>query len=152
MNWVLYMIAGCVSGILSGMGIGGGVLLIPALVIFGSVAQHSAQGINLLYFLPTAASALWVHRKSGKLEKQVLPALILGGIAGAVAGGYIATLLEAEVLRKLFGGFVAVMGILEIRKGIRNAQSSAGESGAARNGSDAGAGRPGVRQNDHDRA
>lgn len=123
MKWILYGLAGAASGILSGMGIGGGVLLIPALVIFGGVAQHSAQGVNLLYFLPTAAAALWIHRKSGQLEKRVLPMLIIGGVLGALAGGYVANILEADVLRKLFGGFVIVMGILEIRKGFKHEQS-----------------------------
>lgn len=118
MNWLLYIGAGAASGILSGMGIGGGVLLIPALVLLGGVAQHSAQGINLLYFLPTAMGALWIHRKEGQLEKKVLPMLIVGGVLGAAAGGWIANLLEGDILRKIFGVFVAIMGILEIRKGM----------------------------------
>ncbi len=118
MNWLLYILAGAASGVLSGMGIGGGVLLIPALVLLGGIAQHSAQGINLLYFLPTAIGALWIHRKEGQLEKKVLPMLIVGGVLGAAAGGWIANLLEGDILRKIFGVFVAIMGILEIRKGI----------------------------------
>lgn len=118
MNWLLYILAGAASGVLSGMGIGGGVLLIPALVLLGGIAQHSAQGINLLYFLPTAIGALWIHRKEGQLEKKVLPMLIVGGVLGAAAGGWIANLLEGDILRKFFGVFVAIMGILEIRKGM----------------------------------
>ena len=118
MNWLLYILAGAASGVLSGMGIGGGVLLIAALVLRGGIAQHSAQGINLLYFLPTAIGALWIHRKEGQLEKKVLPMLIVGGVLGAAAGGWIANLLEGDILRKIFGVFVAIMGILEIRKGI----------------------------------
>ena len=118
MNWLLYILAGAASGVLSGMGIGGGVLLIPALVLLGGIAQHSAQGINLLYFLPTAIGALWIHRKEGQLEKKILPMLIVGGVLGAAAGGWIANLLEGDILRKIFGVFVAIMGILEIRKGM----------------------------------
>lgn len=118
MNWLLYILAGAASGVLSGMGIGGGVLLIPALVLLGGIAQHSAQGINLLYFLPTAIGALWIHRKEGQLEKKVLPMLSVGGVLGAAAGGWIANLLEGDILRKIFGVFVAIMGILEIRKGM----------------------------------
>ena len=118
MNWLLYILAGAASGVLSGMGIGGGVLLIPALVLLGGIAQHSAQGINLLYFLPTAIGALWIHRKEGQLEKKVLPMLIVGGVLGAAAGGWIANLLEGDILRKIFGVFVTIMGILEIRKGM----------------------------------
>lgn len=70
MNWLLYIVAGAVSGVLSGMGIGGGVLLIPALVLLGGVAQHSAQGINLLYFLPTAMGALWILVKRGNWKRK----------------------------------------------------------------------------------
>ena len=153
MNWILYTLAGAVSGILSGMGIGGGVLLIPALVIFGGVAQHSAQGVNLLYFLPTAAAALWIHGKGGQLEKKVLPMLIAGGVLGALAGSFVANILEADILRKLFGGFVAIMGVLEIRKGWgkknERTERRADESGLSPGRTDAGACRARIWQ-DHD--
>ena len=57
---MLNAVFGFISGIISGMGIGGGVILIPLLAIFTSLGQHEAQGINLLYFLPSAACALFI--------------------------------------------------------------------------------------------
>ena len=54
---MLNAIFGFLSGIISGLGIGGGVILIPLLAIFTSLSQHQAQGINLAYFLPTAVAA-----------------------------------------------------------------------------------------------
>ena len=57
----LYIVIGALAGVISGMGIGGGVILIPALVFFTSISQHGAQAVNLLYFLPTAVAALIVE-------------------------------------------------------------------------------------------
>lgn len=99
------------------MGIGGGVLLIPGLIFFCGITQHGAQAINLLYFIPTALIALIVHIKNHRIEKKILLPLILGGLAGAAAGSYAATLIEGDVLQKIFGWFLLVMGGLEIKKG-----------------------------------
>jgi uncharacterized membrane protein YfcA len=63
MEIILYLITGFVAGIISGMGIGGGVVLIPVLTLFLGFEQKIAQGVNLMYFIPTGAAALWVHYK-----------------------------------------------------------------------------------------
>ena len=59
MMWVALI--GFGSGIISGMGIGGGTILIPALLFLTGLDQHQAQGINLIYFVPTAVTALCIH-------------------------------------------------------------------------------------------
>ena len=59
------MLAGLLAGIVSGMGIGGGAILIPVILWVTDVTQQQAQGVNLLYFLPTAAVALVTHVKMG---------------------------------------------------------------------------------------
>ena len=61
---------GFFSGIISGMGIGGGTILIPALLFLTEVNQQQAQGVNLIYFIPTAVVALITHRKNGTLDLQ----------------------------------------------------------------------------------
>jgi uncharacterized membrane protein YfcA len=122
-----YVITGFISGIVSGMGIGGGAVLIPALTIFFSMGQQAAQHINLLYFLPTAAVALVTHKKEGNIERKGLPALILFGLLGAAAGSLLAARIEADWLRKGFGFFLLGMGVYEfIRKdgGKKNARSA----------------------------
>lgn len=117
---MLNVIIGLLSGVISGMGIGGGAILIPALIFFQGVSQQVAQGINLLYFLPTAFFSLLIHIKNKTVD--VKTALIIGysGMIGAAGGAYLATrLIEGDLLRKLFGGFLLLIGVYEIYKGIR---------------------------------
>ncbi len=116
---ILLIAVGFCAGIISGMGIGGGTILIPALTIFMDMEQKTAQSINLIYFIPTAVIALTNHIKNGRIEKSNLKLLIITGIAGAVAGSVIAGYTDSGMLRKLFGGFLTLMGISEIIKGIR---------------------------------
>lgn len=116
---MLNIIIGFFSGIISGMGIGGGAILIPALIMFEKISQQTAQGINLTYFIPTALIALFVHLKNKSI--QIKTALLLGvsGLPGAVLGSFLASSLKGEVLRKMFGIFLLFVGIYEIFKGFR---------------------------------
>ena len=107
---------GFFSGIISGMGIGGGTILIPALLFLTEVNQQQAQGVNLIYFIPTAVMALITHRKNGTLDLKTAKPLALLGLAGAAAGAFLAVSLESEILKKLFGGFLLLMGLSEIFK------------------------------------
>ena len=66
MGWLIALLAGTITGILSAFGIGGGSLLLIYLTSFAAIDQHQAQGINLLYFLPAAAAALPAHHKHGR--------------------------------------------------------------------------------------
>ncbi len=109
-------IIGFLSGIISGMGIGGGTILIPALSIFFDYEQHTAQNFNLIYFIPTAIIALFTHAKSGNIQKKGLLKIILFGIVGASLGAVLAINMEADILRKCFGVFLFIMGIYEIFK------------------------------------
>ena len=96
---------------ISAWGVGGGTLLLLVMTLFLGVDQRSAQGINLLFFLPTAASALVCHARSGCLDKPVLRSAIPWAVAAAVAGAWIATALDPELLRKPFGGYLLLSGV-----------------------------------------
>jgi len=114
---VLFLI-GLASGIISGMGIGGGAILIPALVIFVKPEQHIAQSINLLFFIPTAIVALTVHIKNKRIDFGMALPIIIFGLIGAYLGSRIAITLPGDVLKKWFGIFLLVMGGYEmVRKG-----------------------------------
>ena len=119
MSWLWYVLAGFLSGIVSGMGIGGGAILIPALTIFLGLEQQAAQKINLLYFLPTAAIALRTHAKSGNIEKKGLLRLTLYGLIGAGAGAIIAVQIDGNYLRKGFAAFLLLMAAYELVKGYK---------------------------------
>lgn len=113
---LMLILIGLCSGVLSGMGIGGGTLLIPALTIFCGLAQQEAQAINLIYFVPTAIIALITHRKQGTLELQKAKAIIPLGLLSAAVGAWLAVALQADVLRRAFGAFLVLMAVGELRK------------------------------------
>lgn len=81
---------------------------------FAGVEQHLAQGINLLYFLPTAAAALPVHFKNGYVDREMAPPLILAGLVSAGASAWLSTALSMEPLRRIFGAFLIVVGLREL--------------------------------------
>ena len=78
--WLLPLAVGVGTGILSAWGVGGGTLLLLVMTLFLGVEQSTAQGINLLYFLPTAGAGLLFHRKSGLLDRQVLRQAVPWGV------------------------------------------------------------------------
>ena len=82
MEWITAALAGAITGVLSGFGIGGGSLLLIYMTSFAGVEQNLAQGINLLYFLPTAATALPAHIKNGYIDRQTVWPAVLAGLAG----------------------------------------------------------------------
>lgn len=114
MMWV--SLVGFCAGIISGMGIGGGTILIPALLFLTDITQQQAQGVNLIYFIPTAITALITHQKKGSLDWKTAKPLAVLGLVGAAAGAFLAVSLESELLRKIFGGFLFLMGLSEIFK------------------------------------
>ena len=103
MTWLLPALAGFFTGILSAWGIGGGTLLLLIMTLFLGVEPRVAQGINLLYFLPTAAASLFAHRKSGYLDREALRAAIPAGVICALAAALIATAVDTALLRKAVG-------------------------------------------------
>lgn len=114
MIWVV--VIGVLAGIISGMGIGGGTILIPAIIFLQDINQHQAQGINLIYFVPTAVIALITHGKNHRLEKKVITPIALIGLIGAAAGAFLAVHIEADILKRIFGGFLLLMGLSEVFK------------------------------------
>ena len=106
-----HLIAGVIFGIIGGMGMGGGVILIPVLTWFLGAAQQEAQGMTLLCFLPMSVFALAAH--INKKQVNIPLALILAGsgLAGSLCGAYLASVLESKLLGRLFGGFLIGLGL-----------------------------------------
>lgn len=93
------------------MGMGGGTILIPALTVILGVEQHVAQATNLIAFLPMAAFTLKVHSDNGLLKTDGVWWLVIPALLISVLTGFLAVLLPAEVLKKLFGGFLVILSI-----------------------------------------
>jgi len=113
-NSIILFIIGLAAGIISGMGIGGGTILIPALVLFVKPGQHIAQSVNLLFFIPTAVVALIIHIKNKRIDFKMAVPIIISGLAGAYLGSRLALMLQGPDLKKWFGFFLLAMGIYEL--------------------------------------
>ena len=114
LQFLLDALSGAVTGIITGFGIGGGTLLILYLTMFRDASQLAAQGINLLYFIPTAGSALVSHIKNKRIVWRVAIFSASAGIITTVAASLVASRLDTELLRRFFGGFLLVVGISEL--------------------------------------
>lgn len=109
----LYILFGFLSGILGGLGMGGGTLLIPLLSIFLNVDQKLCQGLNLLSFLVMALFSLIIHFKNGYIALDGLWPIVLSGLIFTVIGALLAGKLPSEILRIAFGIFLCLLAILE---------------------------------------
>jgi len=106
---LLMAAAGAVIGILSGLtGVGGGVFLVPAMVLGFGLSQHVAQGTSLVAILPTAAVGAFIHSRQGNVDCRA--AAWIGGIGApaAVLGASLALALPQTVLILIFGAFLLV--------------------------------------------
>ncbi len=111
MEWLWFIIAGILSGVVAGMGMGGGTLLIPILTIFFNIAQQQAQGINLLAFLPCAVVSLIIHIKNKLVDFKIGLPIILTGVLSSVGASFLAVNLNNKVLQILFGVFLLLIGL-----------------------------------------
>lgn len=113
-GWLVPALAGLITGILSGFGVGGGTLLLVYMTVVAGLDQHLAQGINLLYFLPAGLMALPNHVKNGYIEKRALLPAIGAGLVCAGVAAWAATAMDTGVLKKWFGAFLVLIGLWEL--------------------------------------
>lgn len=103
--------AAFLTGFLSSLGVGGGVILIVYLTVIAGIDQLTAQGINLVFFLPIALLSVIIHRKNKLIDiKKLIPAMITGSIC-SVIGAILAELIGGYILRKGYGIFVMILGV-----------------------------------------
>lgn len=109
--FVLPFLCGLGAAVISAWGVGGGTLLLLVMTLFLGVDQRTAQGINLLFFLPTALSALLCHQKNSCLDTPTLRAAVPIAVPAALLGAWIATAVDVEILRRPFGIYLLLSGI-----------------------------------------
>lgn len=107
-------IVGSLSGIIASMGLGGGFVLLIWLTLFQNVSQKTAQGINLLFFLPIALISVILHSRAKLIDRKLVLSLIPGGIIGAILGTIGTQALGSELLRKLYAVFLLAFGLREL--------------------------------------
>jgi uncharacterized protein len=103
---------GLAAGILAGLlGIGGGVLMVPAMVLLLGFDQHVAQGTSLLVIIPAAIAGSWTHHRHGRLVLRDAAALAAGGVLGALVGSMTALSLDEGLLQRLFAVLLILVAL-----------------------------------------
>ncbi len=103
---------GLAAGFLAGLlGIGGGVVMVPAMVLIFGFDQHVAQGTSLLVIIPAALTGSYTHHRNGRLVLRDAAWLAAGGVIGALIGSVSALSLDDTVLRRLFAAFLILTAL-----------------------------------------
>ena len=110
------VIFGIISGIVTGLGMGGGTILILLLSLFVNLEQHVAQATNLVFFVPTAISAIIINIKQKNIDYKLAGIISTCGIIGAIIGAIISESISSNRLKKYFAVFILLIAIYEIFK------------------------------------
>lgn len=114
MQFLYFVLAGVLGGVLAGMGMGGGTLTLPILVLVMGVEQITAQFANLIAFLPSGSAALLVHANNGLIRKDNLIFMLLPSLAACVLCSFWASEANGVLLKKLFGGFLVLVAVFSL--------------------------------------
>jgi len=113
MNIALYLLVGLLGGVISGMlGIGGGIVMVPALAFLFGLSQHQAQGTTLALMVPPIGLlAAWTYYKAGFVDIKIAAFICLGFFFGGLVGAKLVVGLPEPVLRKIFGIALLIIAI-----------------------------------------
>ena len=104
---------GILSGTVAALGMGGGTILIMLLNFFTKLEQHLIQGINLIFFIPTAIVSIYLNMKNKIIDWKISKIIIITGIIGAAIGGKISMKINNADLKKYFGYFLLLISFFE---------------------------------------
>ena len=113
---IIDFFAGVVIAVLAGMGIGGGGLLVLYLLFVREMGQVASQGINLVFFICAGIASLVYHKRKRRINVRLMLFLIVFGVVGAITGAYCASVIDPEIIRKIFGWLLIISGISVVFK------------------------------------
>ena len=108
------IVAGWASGILGAMGFGGGGILILYLTLYKGLQQIKSQGINLLFFIPISAVALYKHNQKKLIDWKKAFKYIIGGIPGVLVGYKLVEHLNDDIISKIFAFVLISVGLKDL--------------------------------------
>lgn len=108
------IIAGFISGALGAMGFGGGGILILYLTLFKNTSQLTAQGINLIFFIPSAIVAVLKHKKNKLIDFKISKRYILNGIIGVIVGYFLINTIDENIIKKAFAAILIIFGLKDL--------------------------------------
>lgn len=111
---ILNFIAGFLSGIIGAMGFGGGGILILYLTLYRDIPQLNAQGINLIFFIPSAVLAIIMHTRNHLIDWKIAVKYILYGLIGVTIGYLALKFIDENIIAKIFSVILILTGIKEL--------------------------------------
>jgi uncharacterized membrane protein YfcA len=114
MNAAASFAASFFGAALSAMGLGGGGIFLSYLTAFLGQEQLKAQGINLVFFIPVAAVALFIHIRNGLVRWRAVWPCVLAGLPGVWLGSWLAAWFDSALLSKMLALLLAIIGIREL--------------------------------------
>ncbi len=110
---IIIVLIGIAAGILGGLvGVGGGIIIVPALIYFVGFSQHAAQGTSLgLIMLPVGILGVLQYYKSGNVDFKVVGILAIGFLIGSFFGSKLALSLPQETVKKIFAILMIIMAV-----------------------------------------
>lgn len=111
---MLEVIFGIISGIVTGLGMGGGTILILLLSLFMGLEQHVAQATNLVFFIPTAIAAILTNLKQKNVDLKIAINISFFGVIGAIIGSIFSNNISSENLKKYFAIFILIIALHEV--------------------------------------
>jgi len=109
---IILLLTGLGTGFLSGMmGVGGGAIMVPVMVLLAGFTQHVAQGTSLLVMVPAGLVGALTHRRLGNVVHELLWGLIPGLLLGTSLGGNFAYLMPENALRNIFAAIIIWIGL-----------------------------------------
>ena len=124
---MLEIIFGFIAGNITGLGMGGGTILILLLSVFMHLDQHIAQATNLIFFIPTSIASIFVNIKQKNVKLKLAKTISIFGIIGAIIGAIISQKISSYILKKIFAIFILIMAfheIWDIYKSIKEKQNT----------------------------
>lgn len=113
-------LSGVLAGVMSGLAMGGGVILIAILTYITTYSQASLQSVNLIYYIPTAIFSAYIYAKEKNVDFKIVAKIVLWGIVPTIICAIIANKISTEVLQKMFACYLIIVGFNVFKTSLKN--------------------------------
>ena len=119
MSWIVTACAAFLAAVLSGLGVGSAGIFVLYLTAWAGLGQAEAQGVNLLFYLISGGASMLLHARRRNIPWRLVAFLVVSAIPGTLLGTYLVRIMDAELLRRLFGGMLIVTGLPALLQGSK---------------------------------
>ena len=110
-SFIITACAAALAAVLSGLGVGSAGVFVLYLTVWAGVGQAEAQGVNLLFYLVSGGASMLLHARRRHIPWRLVACLVVCAIPGTLLGTYLVRIMDADLLRRLFGGMLVATGL-----------------------------------------